>query len=222
MKRFLLYHAVPMLVLTFTLALGPWAAGAVDAEPDSCQTTCRSARVECQQGLRDDSRLCRSTCRDTIRGAITAERENCDIEALPEDECRTRVVTAARAAAEACLPDCRQAVREQKGECRREARTCMVACRGELDPVCAEECRDTFRPCAEDLQACRRTCHQDRREATRACRESSTNRAEFRQCRVDSLTASRECTVDCHDTHLCREQVRGCMDTCRLDAGDDV
>ncbi len=210
MKRYYL----PLLLL-LTLLLGPWTAGAQNNEPNSCVSGCRESHSECRRVTRDDERVCRRDCKDAIRTAVTSERETCDVQGLTEEECRGRIITAARAAGESCLPDCRAGVKQQKKECRHQTKVCVQTCKGPLDPVCAEQCQEIRQTCAEGLRTCGHACHEDRRQSIRDCRDSSSNRMELRECRTDAITAYRECRVDCHDTNLCREQTRGCMETCQ-------
>jgi hypothetical protein len=209
MKRYYL----PLLLLT--LLLGAWTAGAQNNESNSCGSGCRDSHSECRRVARDDERVCRRDCKDAVRTATASEREICEVQGLTEKECRGRIITAARAASESCLPDCREGLKQQKKQCHHQTRICSQVCKGDLGPVCAEQCQETRQACAEGLRTCRHTCHEDRRQAIRDCRDSSSNREEFRECRTDAITASRECGVDCHDTNLCREETRDCMETCQ-------
>ena len=124
---------------------------------------------------------------------------------------------AARAAGEACRPDCREAHRNARRACQSEARTCTETCRGPVDEACAEQCSIEFQPCAEDLGICRDGCREERRAGYVACRETSTGRGEFRDCVRGVHTQARECNIDCHDSMLCGERVHECLDSCRID-----
>ena len=123
MKRYYL----PLLLLT--LLLGTWTAGAQNSEPNSCGSGCRESHSECRHVARDDERVCRRDCKDAVRTATASEREICEVQGLTEKECRGRIITAARAASESCLPDCREGLKHQKKQCRHQTRICSQVCK---------------------------------------------------------------------------------------------
>ena len=202
-----------LLVALFFAAI-PAFASIAQAEPDACTSDCREARSQCKQERRNDYRLCKDDCRDQVREAVADARELCEIEGLDEKECRPQVVTAVRAVATSCFPECRAESREAKKACRSEARECFEDCRGPLDEECRDACHEDFKPCAESFHECRTDCRSGIREELALCREDATNRSEFRECAREVFAATRECHAECHDANPCGEQMRGCLDTC--------
>lgn len=205
------------LCLGMALALGPWSAASGQAEPDACFANCHESRVQCGQAARETNRLCRDACGESIRTAIADARQSCELDGVEPADCRESIGSAARAASQACRPDCRDAHRAEKQTCRSEARSCGQTCRGPVDEVCVEQCNADFQPCAEDLRVCRGECRAERRAGFQACRDSATDRQQFRECLRGLHHATRECAVDCHDTFLCREQIHECLDSCRIE-----
>lgn len=202
------------LYLTVFIGFGPWTASAL---PDECLLNCRESRIQCSQGVRSDFRTCRDTCNKSVRTAIADARESCQLDAIEPDACRQRIRTAARAAGEACRPDCRSAHRSDRRSCRAEAQHCGETCRGPIDEACAVQCHEEFQPCSSDLRTCRGGCEQERQAAQQACRNSSNNRAQFRECRKTLHMDARECVVSCHETSSCGETMHECLDHCRID-----
>lgn len=202
------------LCVAIFLAAIPALASTAQAKPDVCISDCREARGQCKQERRNDYRLCRDDCRDQVREAIADAREHCEIEGLDEKTCRPQVITAVRAVASSCFPECRTATREAKRTCRSEARECFEDCRGPLDADCRDACHDDFKPCAEAFHECRIGCRSGIRDELALCRENATNRSEFRECAREVFVATRECHSECHDTNQCGEQIRECLDSC--------
>lgn len=208
------------LLVSLAVALG-WASGSMAAEATPCLQDCHQSRVQCVQASRNDYRMCRQTCNESVRTAIADARESCTVDGVDREECRERVRTAARAAGEACRPDCREAHRDARKVCHSEARSCTETCRGPVDEACTEQCSVEFAPCVEDLGICRDSCREERRAGHASCSENATNRSEFRDCLRAVHTQARECNIDCHDSLLCRESIHECLDSCRIDPSDE-
>ncbi|HVM95485.1 MAG TPA: hypothetical protein VMT89_03800 [Candidatus Acidoferrales bacterium] len=175
--------------------------------PDpQCAQQCRAQLRTCNDGARQDFRMCAaSTCSDEADAAKAA----CDGAPF------SAACQQARGALRQCLSPCFDDLRKAWRTCRSDAVTCVGQCPqvtptprpGSKDPQCVASCRVTYGSCSADARNAAITCAGQCQDLVKATRQACTG-GPSDACAA-ALKAANACLQPCGDT--LRQAIGACL-----------
>lgn len=221
--------ALLLLIAALSLATVAFARDRRPGDPrpsfdPECAATCREGFRSCASAGRTERRACVEMCSAQIE-AVHAACDGIEPGQEPSAECK-----AARELAHACIKPCREAYRDDRGECGTTVRSCLDACivtppaepsprptRSPEDRGCIGECRHDNRQCLRQAQrsgeACRALCSAEEQAVIASC-----GRRPNGNCRA-ALAALGTCLEPCRDStraaiESCATAASGCVEAC--------